>query len=222
MKENSQVPTPDFTTEINQSLNKFSQGLKDGSKFQRKDALEKITKQLRTSYTTSDPTVLKFTSDATKQIFKLALNVLNDTIEKCRELTCELILLVLDSDKDWDNDMTSSLIMTIFQRLGGSTVKETSEEIRFQMYKIVQRLLELKSDSKQKCVLEVHLQEFVSVLVNGFMDSFPEVKKTTCQCARLLAKNLSTYNIETYLEFFVTQNLIFKAARTFTCSRRPS
>ncbi len=181
----------DFTTEINQALNKFSQGLKDGSKFQRKDALEKLTKQLKNSYTTKDPKVMKFTPDSVRQIFKSALNVFNDSIEKCRELTCDLILLILESDKDWDNDMTSSLIMAFFQRLGGSAVKETSEEIRFQMYKIIQRLLELKSDPKQKIFLDIYLQEFVSVLVNGFMDSFPEVKKTTCECTRLLAKNLS-------------------------------
>lgn len=187
MKESQ--PEIDFSTEIAQSLNKFNQALKDDNKMQRINALKKILSQLKTSYKTTDPTVLKFTTEAVKSIFKASLNVLNDPIEKCRELTCELLLLVLESEQSWDADMTGSLVMIAFQRLGGSVVKESSEEIRLLMFGIIERLLELKSD-KNKSVMEIHLQEFVSILINGLEDQFPEVKKSACRCCKILANKL--------------------------------
>ena len=205
----------DFTTEINQSLNKFTQGLKDTSKFQRKGALEKIKKQIETSFDSNDePNVIKFTPESVKSVFKASLNVLNDPIEKCRELTCELISLILEKG-DWDTDMSSSLIITLFQRLGGLNVKESSEEIRLQLYEITRRLLELKSD-KQKNVLEVHLQEFVSILINAIGDPFPEVKKTGCKCTQLLANKLAGQNFHMQSESLVKpilQNMTHQHSR---------
>jgi hypothetical protein len=179
----------DFSTEIAQSLNRFNQALKDDNKMQRINALKKVLSQMSSSYKTTDPTVLKFTTEAVKSIFKTSLNVLNDPIEKCRELTCELLLLVLECEQSWDAEMTGSLVMIVFQRLGGSVVKESSEEIRLQLFRLIERLLELKSD-KNKSVMEIHLQEFVSILINGFEDQFPDAKKCACQCSRLLANKL--------------------------------
>lgn len=204
----------DFTTEINQSLNKFTQGLKDTSKFQRKAALEKIKKQIETSYDSNEANVLKFTPESIKSVFKESINVLNDPIEKCRELTCELISLILEKG-DWDTDMSGLLIMSLFQRLGGNNIKESSEEIRLQLYEITQRLLELKAD-KQKNVFEVHLQEFVSILINAICDAFPAVKKCGCKCTQLLANKLAGHNFHMQSESLVKpilQNITHQHSR---------
>ena len=221
MKETQadQVEAVDCTTEINQSLNKFTQGIKDGSKFQRKDALEKMKKQVLNSFTppTTTSFTLIYTPDALKSILKAALNILNDAIEKCRELACDLITIILEnaSTSTWDNDMTSATIMALFQRLGGHNIKENSEEIRLQLYVIAFKLVELKSDSS-KHLFEIHLQEFVSILANAFNDNYPEVKKRGCMCAKLLAKKLAGHNFHMQSESLIKpllQNMTHQHSR---------
>ena len=98
--------------------------------------------------------------------------------------------------------MTSMLLMTMHQRLGGKDVKESSEEIRLELYKLLQKLIEDKC-VVQKNIFEIHFTELVSVLNNGFNDLYPEVKKTSCMCARLIAKKLSGGNFHMQSESLV-------------------
>jgi dynein assembly factor 5, axonemal len=203
--------TPDNSSEstssslpsaIAQSLNKFNQGLKDENKFQRKNALESMKKQLAESFKASTDVTTKFPFEITKTILRSTLNAWNDSVEKCRECSCEIVKIILENLQNWDTDMTSMLLMTLYQRLGGKDVKEQSEEIRLELYKLTQKLIEDKS-SQQKTIFEVHFQELVSILCNSFNDMYPEVKKTGCLCARLLAFKLKGSNFHMQSESLV-------------------
>lgn len=195
MKDNQSIEQPQTESSVvTQSLNKFTQGLKDGSKFQRKNALETMKKQINDSLNKSKTTDLVYSDESVKYVFRTTLTILNDQIEKCRELAAEIVLLVLEKYTEWNNDMTTMTIMTIMQRVGGKDVKETSEEIRLQLFTIIHRLLELKSEINRH-FFEIHFQELTSILINSFNDNYPEVKKKGCACARLLAKNVKLTKI---------------------------
>jgi dynein assembly factor 5 len=204
---------------INQSLNKFSQGIKDESKIQRKNAIESMRKQLAESFkANSSPTAIKFPFETVKTVLKSILNALNDPMEKCRELSCEIIKLVLDysnSNTDfWDNDLTSMLIMTLNQRLGGKEVKETSEEIRLELVSLLYLLMESKSG--QKHIFEAHFQELVSILINSINDLYPEAKKKGCLCTKLLANKLAGSSFHMQSEQLVKpllQNIVHQHSR---------
>jgi dynein assembly factor 5 len=198
--------TNNFSLEINQSLNRFMQGIKDESKFKRKSALEQMKKQLQdsfksTSSSNSAPATLVYTSDCLKSILKIILNILNDQMEKCREIACEIITIYLENDSTqsglqfWDHDMSSMTLTSLFQRLGGKDVKEQSEEIRLKLYTIAYQLIEAKTKtSSNRNTFEIHLTELVAILINSFNDNFPEVKKQGCACARLIAQRLASSN----------------------------
>ena len=186
MKDNAQIES---NTLVAQALNKFNQGLKDGSKFQRKQALETMKKQITESFTTTSKTDLIYSDESVKYIFKTTLTILSDQIEKCREIACDILSEILENFNNWDNEMTTMTIMTVMQRLGGKDIKEPSEEIRLQLYSIINRLVELKSENNRN-IFEIHFQELTSILINSFNDSYPEVKKKGCQCTKLLAKKV--------------------------------
>ena len=176
-----------------QLINKFMQGIKDESKFQRKNSLEAIKKQINDSFKSNDKNVIKFNSEAIKTILKSTLNLWSDPIEKCRELSLEIVKMVLEfsltDTSFWDNDVTGMIIMQLHQRLGGKDVKEQSEEIRLELLSIAYIIIEHKSNPKH--ALEIYFQELVAILINSFNDNYPEVKKKTCSCTKLLANKLS-------------------------------
>lgn len=205
MKDNQQIEHQIESTAANQAINKFNQGLKDGSKFQRKNALETMKKQIIDSLSKKSPDLI-YTDESIKYVYKATLNILSDQIEKCREIAAEIIAAILEQFENWDNDMTTLIIMTCMQRLSGKEVKETSEEIRLQLYTIIHRLVELKSANRN--IFEVHFQELTSILVNSFNDSYPEVKKRGCLCTKLLAQKLAGANFhmqsETYIKPLIT------------------
>ena len=201
MKDDQKPETSSIA--INQSLNKFSQGLKESSKFQRKNALETMKKQLIDSFS-QDPSKIIYTPESIRIIFKSTLTVLADPMEKCRELGSEIISIILQkSDKTtWNGELTSSLILTLAQRLGGKEVKETSEEIRLQLNGLIEKLIDFRS-KEEKALLEVHFQELVTILINSLGDNYPEVKKRGCSCAKLLAKNLAGSNFHMQSESLI-------------------
>lgn len=194
-------PATEPSSALNQALNKFSQGIKDESKIQRKNALESIKKQLIEFFRNPNASV-QFTVESLEHVLNQVLNMLADPMERCREISCDIALLLMQKNHSWDSNMSGMLIMSVFQRLGGKDVKETSEEIRLQMYNLIHELIKEKSSS-QKNTFEIHLQEFIGILVNSFADNYPEVKKMGCACAKLLANRLASSNFHMQSESLV-------------------
>ena len=195
----------EFSTEINQSLNRFEQGIKDESKFKRRNALEQMKKQLVDSF--KQTSAFKYTPDSLKAILRLTLNLVADSAEKCREAACEILDTMLENESKhhfWDHDMSSMTIMTLYQRLSGKEVKESSEEIRLKLYTIAFNLIDLKTNSaSEKHTFEMHLTEMTAILVNAFNDHFPDVKKQGCACTKLVANRLASGNFHMQSENLV-------------------
>jgi dynein assembly factor 5, axonemal len=180
---------------LNQILNKFQQGIKDDNKFKRKNALETIKKELTTFLCSKDDKKVEITSIALKQIFKSVVTMVSDSAEKCREVACQIIVLMLDNNSriEWSNEMTSSLVMVLNQRLGGKDIIETSEEIRLELYSIIQKMVDFKSKEANRIdgrIIEIHFNDFVVMLINAINDNYHEIKKVGCCCIKLLAVNL--------------------------------
>lgn len=194
-------PAAEPSSALNQSLNKFNQGIKDESKIQRKNALESIKKQLIEFFRNPNATV-QFTSESLEHVLNQSLSMLADPMERCREISCDIVQLILEKNPTWNSDMTGLLIMTIFRRLGSKEVKETSEEIRLQIYNLIHQLILTKSNY-QKNTFQIHLQELVGILVNSFSDNYPEVKKIGCSCSKQLANRLASSNFHMQSESFV-------------------
>ncbi|CAF0872331.1 unnamed protein product [Brachionus calyciflorus] len=200
--ENALSRPVESSSALNQTMNKFMLGIKDDSKIQRKNALESIKKQLNEFFKNTENASVKFTDDSIKQILKNVLNIFNDPIEKCREISCEILKILIEKYSEWNSDMTGMVIMTFFQRLGAKEIKEPSEEIRLQMFNLLYELTELKSQA-QKNTFEIHLQELIAMLINSFSDNYPEVKKTGCSIAKVVSNRLASSNFHMQSESLV-------------------
>ncbi|RNA08753.1 dynein assembly factor axonemal-like, partial [Brachionus plicatilis] len=194
-------PAPEPSSALNQCLNKFNQSIKDESKIQRKNALESIKKQLIEFFRNPNASI-QFTAESLDHILNQVLNLFTDPMERCRELSCDIAKLLMEKNQYWDLNMTGMVVMCVFQRLGAKDIKETSEEIRLQLYTLIHELI-LAKCSSQKNTFEIHLQEFIAILVNSFADNFPEVKKMGCACAKLLANRLAKSNFHMQSESLV-------------------
>lgn len=188
---------------VTQALNKFVQSQKDSNKMVRKNGIDGLKKQLIENFKPAkSASALDFTNDSLKFILKLALSSLNDPAEKCRELSADILKILLENMSSWSDESTSAVILALNQRLAGREVKETSEEIRLQLYNLLVQLVEMKT-SAQMHTFEIHLTELVALMQNAIADSYPEVKKVGCQCARLVANRLSKGNFHMQSETLV-------------------
>ena len=199
------------TLALSHFVNKFMQGIKDENKFKRRSALDTMLKELLASFTASAsaPTTsaLRFNADTAKFVVRSTLVMCSDPIEKCRELALAIVSAVLEhsaskssssssagleNEAFWHTDLTGLVITCMHERLAGHDVKETSEEIRLSMLKLLERLVATKAASDQhRFSFEIHFQELVAVLVNALNDNFSEVKKSACECVRSLAVHLA-------------------------------
>lgn len=203
IEEDSKTTT---TTAVAQALNKFIQAQKDTSKIARKNSLEALKKQLVDNFKADSQSALNFPDESLKLVLKMCLSSLSDAAEKCRELSADIVRLLLENDGKkstfWTDESTSSVVMTLNQRLGGREVKETSEEIRLQLYNLLVQLVEIKS-ADHVHTFEVHLTELVGLMQNAIGDNYPEVKKVGCQCAKLVANRLAKGNFHMQSETLV-------------------
>lgn len=188
---------------VSQALNKFVQSQKDSNKMVRKNSIDALKKQLIESFKpTKSASALDFSNESLKFILKMILTTLSDSAEKCRELSADILKILLENMSCWSDESTSIVILSLNQRLGGREVKETSEEIRLQLYNFLVQLVEVKANI-QMHTFEVHLNELVALMQNAIADSYPEVKKVGCQCAKLVANRLAKGNFHMLSEILV-------------------
>jgi dynein assembly factor 5, axonemal len=195
---------------VNQAINKLAQGIKDGNKIQRKNALDSMKKQICETFEKKKAAHLN--NESCKSILRLVLAAWHDSMEKCRQLGGEMVATLLENAVEchWDDECTLMTLATLVQRLGGKEVKESSEEIRLQLYELLEKLLsnknvktEANSNFLSSLLFESHLGELVELLVNSFYDNYAEVKKKGCSCARLVAQKLAASNFHMQSEALV-------------------
>ena len=156
-------------------------GLADENRNTRKRALEGIRKE-----TLSGTTQLK--RDELQEVFdqlvKPLLKILSDPVEKCRQLSVDLIAECVKLVQD-PSEYLSFVVPVLTQRLGQPEIVELSEELRLSLVKLLTTVVELCQKR-----MAPYLDDLIKILERTIMDPFPEVKKASCQCASLVAKTI--------------------------------
>jgi hypothetical protein len=170
-------------------------GLSDDNKFSRKGCLLKIRSSINERSSEDE------ISKAFEVVFKDVLRSFKDPSEACRE---NAILLVSDAiGKVPSVEPFLTFIITIVaKRIGFDDDKETAEEIRLLLIKLL--IILLKNSSN--CNLTPCLDDLATILCKGLVDNFPDVKLASCECTRLLANTIpKQFHVqsETYLKALI-------------------
>ena len=93
-----------------------------------------------------------------EDIAKIVIKCLNDPYERCRELSCEIFILILqENDAEKLRKLFPFLVQILTRKLSSEEEYEPSEEVRIKMLDIVTSLLELFSKD-----MIVYVDDFVS------------------------------------------------------------
>ncbi|XP_022193296.2 dynein assembly factor 5, axonemal isoform X2 [Nilaparvata lugens] len=156
-------------------LNKHCGALQDPNKRERKQALERIRKELMSSE--DEDLICEF-----EGIQKHLLRSLHDESEAVRECVVLLLTDILQKMKCVES-VLGNLFPELRVRLGGSEIKEQSEEVRLLMVTLL-RVVIAKYDKD----VAPYLNDYVDILKKTIIDPYPDVKKASCECAAELGK----------------------------------
>jgi hypothetical protein len=109
---------------------------------------------------------------------------LSDAVEKCRELSIQLLTKCIDECKKLSDEHFSNLLGSLCHRIGDNPFPESSEEIRLKVTELLNFFFDKFSPTKAVIITKNAAILFAS-LSKALMDSFPAVKSS---CADLLCK----------------------------------
>lgn len=170
-------------------------GLSDDNKFTRKGCLVKIRSNINER--PSEEAISK----AFEVVFKDILRSFKDPSEACRENAILLVSEVLEKVPSVEPFLTF-IVTVVAKRIGLDDDKETSEEIRLLLIKML--IILLKNSSN--CNLTPCLNDICTILCKSLADNFPEVKLASCECTKLLANTIpKQFHVqsETYLKALI-------------------
>ncbi|KAH3861633.1 dynein axonemal assembly factor 5-like [Dreissena polymorpha] len=167
-----------------QGLARHLNCLGEENKLARRKALENIKKDTVGRKPSIDESETK---PILNEILKPLLKSFSDPVEKCRELSLEILSQFLRQVKD-PEEYLPFIIPVVVQRLGQQEITESSEELRFQLVSFMQEILECSGKK-----LAVYLDDIVKILQRTILDPYPEVKKVSCQCLSIVAKTIPEY-----------------------------
>lgn len=121
------------------------------------------------------------------EVAKPLLKIFSDPVEKCRELSIDIIREYM-KNVDKPDESLPYVIPVLVQRLGQQEIIEPSEEIRLMLIEFLSEILE---NSGKK--LSVYLDDLVRILQRTIPDPFPDVKKESCRCTSKIAKAIPEY-----------------------------
>ncbi|XP_068100704.1 dynein axonemal assembly factor 5 isoform X2 [Hyperolius riggenbachi] len=166
-------------TEVSQAVARHLNCLTDDNKNTRKRALAAIQKEAEDQ---------RLPSGALQEVFgellKPLLRCLSDPMEKCRELTIQIINYCV-TNVPMPEEALPYLMPAICQRLANQDITEPSEELRLALTELLTLLVELCGKK-----LAPYLDEMIRILQRTIVDPFPDVKKESCKCAVNYAKSI--------------------------------
>ncbi|CAM9284235.1 unnamed protein product, partial [Choristocarpus tenellus] len=174
---NLSVGEMDALSVLRQRLQRDINCLSDPDRMTRRRALSKIQKHLFQDAKVEEPVLRAF---LVHHMSSQLVTLLQDPVEKCRELAGTLLLSGVDSTRDVPGD-TSALALQVFPmveaRLGVLPFLEPAEEIRAQLLKLCISLLSRESGAAFGSKVAGSACGTISVALS---DSFPEVKRGCC------------------------------------------
>ncbi|ESO87153.1 hypothetical protein LOTGIDRAFT_210534 [Lottia gigantea] len=147
----------------------------------RKKALERIHKETLKRDTPLEATDLKVIF---REVLPPVLKIFSDPVEKCRELSVNLISSFLKSVPE-PEDHLYYIIPVLVARLGQQDIIEPSEEQRLLLIELLKQMVECSGKK-----MAVYLDDCVTILQRTVIDPYPEVKKESCKCAAFLARSI--------------------------------
>jgi dynein assembly factor 5, axonemal len=117
-------------------------------------------------------------------ILQPILRTLVDPIEKCRELSV-LILHQLAGKAD-PVVVLKDLLPVLVKQLGSKEIKETSEEIRLELVRLLNMLV-VKSAR-----LDAFIPDLVTILSKTSLDTFQDIRKESFKCMIALCRDAAT------------------------------
>ncbi|KAL8584267.1 hypothetical protein ACOMHN_034952 [Nucella lapillus] len=121
------------------------------------------------------------------EILKPMLKTFSDPVEKCRELSVDIVHRFFEKVSD-PEDRLSYVFPVLVQRLGQQEIVEPSEELRLQLVELFSLLVDKAGER-----LPAYLEDSVKILQRTLVDPFPDVKKESCKCASKIAKAIPQY-----------------------------
>lgn len=114
-------------------------------------------------------------------ILQPILKTLVDPIEKCRELSASILhQIALKTDPF---TVFKDLLPVLVKQLGSKEIKETSEEIRLDLVRLLHALI-AKSPK-----LDAFIPEIVTILSKTSLDTFQDIRKESFNCMVALCKH---------------------------------
>lgn len=121
------------------------------------------------------------------------LKVLCDPVEKCRELSLELLINFVEKYLDANDaaaELTNMFIPVALMRAGKTPFEEPAEEIRLLFIKLLSLLL--RSQSNNNIVIN-HIDDVSGILIALLGDSFPDVKKEAATTVEIFSTVASSH-----------------------------
>lgn len=162
---------------ILQGLQRDINCLSDGNKMTRRRSLEKIQKEIfQNSLLSATELDLVF-----RQLIKPLLTLYSFPVDKCRELSIKIVTEFIEKIPEPWNDLPY-IIPVLADRLGGQEIVEHTEEIRLLALESLKSIILISKEH-----IEPYTKDIIQILSVTIMDSFPDVKKASCQCVEELA-----------------------------------
>ena len=112
------------------------------------------------------------------------LKVFSDPVEQCRHLSISIIFEIFATVPNPDF-LLIKIFPTLVKRLAQQDIVEPSEEIRLQLLKFLEQIIQI---CKKKVTPFVN--DVVKILQQTITDTYPEIRKCSCECASLVAATI--------------------------------
>jgi dynein assembly factor 5 len=113
------------------------------------------------------------------------LNLLGDPVEKCRELSCELVTCFAKAIVEDVPLLLRESVPMLKSRLGALPFVEPAEEMRLVLLQLLSTML--KRESCKEALPDL-MEDVCLIIAVSLTDAFPDVKKECTSCVNLLSK----------------------------------
>lgn len=162
-------------------LSKFCSFLEADDKFQKRRALEEFLKIMskREIYLKDSELI-----EIWENVHRPLVHILNDPSEACRDIALDILKLFLTLLSPADKHVIYT-IPILTNRLGSQELIESSEEVRLKSVALLSIIIPIYKD-----ILPPYFENLVTILMKTVTDNYPKIKKESCSCISILAKNV--------------------------------
>ena len=150
--------------------------VKENNKVARKKGLEKLLNILKAN----EHKVAELTEK--DEIFMVAIKGINDSYERCRELSCDVLLSLLNRFEASEvQNITHCLVQILSRKLSTEDEYEPSEEVRLKMLGLIILLLDAFGID-----VKVYSEDVVDICHQTLKDTCPSIKQKAAEIVSML------------------------------------